>query len=347
MDEFLVSTTSLLEGYKIVRYHGIVTGHVVAGTNIFVDFFASVSDVFGGRSIAYKRELEAIGDEVVREVTDKALRLGATGVIGLRVDHDELSGGGKSMLMVTASGTAVSLRPVAIKGVESDGIGSNAPTLDGRALADLLESECLIQRAANGHLSLTQDEWEVLIRNRISELAPAVLEIFSSAYDHETAFRTGVEDLGAYIQYFSVIPREAASDALFQRLEKESGTLSAHGIVKIIDKAGLVEFERVAEFLKSSDLKMNHLGVELLSCTKRAYVPADLRLLRESVDLAKESLSDRASELKAASGMSGRDRRRAAKARAEIDKALEKVSKASLVSAALARAFGESGNEQG
>ena len=54
----IVSTTPSLEGYKIVRYIGVVNGEAIMGANIFKDLFASVRDIVGGRSGTYERELQ-------------------------------------------------------------------------------------------------------------------------------------------------------------------------------------------------------------------------------------------------------------------------------------------------
>ena len=62
----LITTTSVIEGAKITRYYGIVSGETIIGANVFRDFFASIRDVVGGRSGSY--------EEVLREAKDTALR---------------------------------------------------------------------------------------------------------------------------------------------------------------------------------------------------------------------------------------------------------------------------------
>ena len=58
----LVTTTSVIEGGRITRYFGIVSGETIIGANVFRDFFASIRDVVGGRSGSY--------EEVLREAKD-------------------------------------------------------------------------------------------------------------------------------------------------------------------------------------------------------------------------------------------------------------------------------------
>ena len=57
----LITTTPSVEGKKITRYHGLVSGEAILGANIFRDFFAGIRDIVGGRSAAYERELRTAG----------------------------------------------------------------------------------------------------------------------------------------------------------------------------------------------------------------------------------------------------------------------------------------------
>ena len=73
---------------------------------IFRDFFASIRDVIGGRSNSYEEVLRKAKDSALREMEEQAMRLGANAVIGVDLDYETVGQNG-SMLMVTASGTAV------------------------------------------------------------------------------------------------------------------------------------------------------------------------------------------------------------------------------------------------
>jgi uncharacterized protein YbjQ (UPF0145 family) len=53
----IVVTTPSLEGRRISRYLGLVSGEAILGANIFRDFFAGIRDIVGGRSAAYEEEL--------------------------------------------------------------------------------------------------------------------------------------------------------------------------------------------------------------------------------------------------------------------------------------------------
>lgn len=102
----LLTTTPILEGKKITEYKGIVSGEAIIGANIFKDIFASIRDIVGGRSGSYERVLREAKDNALREMEENAHKIGANAVIGIDLDYESIGSNG-SMLMVTASGTAV------------------------------------------------------------------------------------------------------------------------------------------------------------------------------------------------------------------------------------------------
>ena len=102
----VISTTPTLEGRPVREYLGIVTGEVIVGANLFRDLFASITDIVGGRSGKYEDVLARARKEAIAEMEAEAVRLGGNAVIGVDLDYEVLGQNG-SMLMVSASGTAV------------------------------------------------------------------------------------------------------------------------------------------------------------------------------------------------------------------------------------------------
>ncbi|HXH04266.1 MAG TPA: heavy metal-binding domain-containing protein [Candidatus Competibacteraceae bacterium] len=102
----LLTTTPGVEGKRIVRYLGVVTGDAVLGANIFRDLFAGLRDIVGGRSGAYEKELRKARTIALEELAEAARELGANAVVGVDLDY-EILGEKNGMLMVSASGTAV------------------------------------------------------------------------------------------------------------------------------------------------------------------------------------------------------------------------------------------------
>jgi uncharacterized protein YbjQ (UPF0145 family) len=104
----LVTTTPTIEGKKIVRYFGLVTGEAILGANIFKDFFAGIRDIVGGRSAAYENELRQAKEIAIEEMKEQARALNANAVIGVDLDYETIQVGQTGgMLMVSANGTAV------------------------------------------------------------------------------------------------------------------------------------------------------------------------------------------------------------------------------------------------
>ncbi len=102
----IVTTTPSIEGRPIRQYCGVVTGEVIAGANIVRDVFASITDIFGGRSGKYEEVLASARAEAFAELEAAAVRLGGNAVVGVDIDYEVLGKTG-SMLMVSVSGTAV------------------------------------------------------------------------------------------------------------------------------------------------------------------------------------------------------------------------------------------------
>jgi uncharacterized protein YbjQ (UPF0145 family) len=101
------TTTPSVDGRTIDAYLGVVTGEAILGANIMRDLFAGIRDIVGGRSAAYEEELRKAREIAMRELGEEAAALGADAVVGIDLDYETVGNG--SMLMVTASGTAVKL----------------------------------------------------------------------------------------------------------------------------------------------------------------------------------------------------------------------------------------------
>lgn len=101
----IITTTPNLEGKRIVKYLGLVSGEAILGANIVKDLFAGIRDIVGGRSAAYEEELRSAKEIAIKEMALQAQELGANAVIGVDLDYETVGQG--SMLMVSASGTAV------------------------------------------------------------------------------------------------------------------------------------------------------------------------------------------------------------------------------------------------
>ena len=104
-----LTTTPEIQGKHIIEYKGIVTGEAILGANIFKDLFAGIRDIVGGRSSAYEAELGKARKMALNELEERARERGANAVVGIDLDYETVGSCG-SMLMVSASGTAVTVQ---------------------------------------------------------------------------------------------------------------------------------------------------------------------------------------------------------------------------------------------
>lgn len=108
----IVTTTPSIEGKRITKYLGIVTGEAILGANIFRDMFAAVRDIVGGRSAAYERELGKAREIALEDLEDWANEMGANAVVGVDLDYESF-GQTNGMMMVSVTGTAVVVEAIA------------------------------------------------------------------------------------------------------------------------------------------------------------------------------------------------------------------------------------------
>lgn len=105
----ILTTTPTVEGKTVTEYIGIVSGEAIIGANLFKDFFASITDIVGGRSASYEKVLIEAKDNALKELEENAKMIGANAVIGIDLDYETIGKNG-SMLMVSANGTAVKVQ---------------------------------------------------------------------------------------------------------------------------------------------------------------------------------------------------------------------------------------------
>jgi uncharacterized protein YbjQ (UPF0145 family) len=104
----IITTTGWVEGRRIRKYIGIVSGEAILGANLVTDFFAGIRDIVGGRSGSYEDKMAEAREMALHELRDAARELGANAIVGISLDYGTVGRNG-SMLMVMAYGTAVYL----------------------------------------------------------------------------------------------------------------------------------------------------------------------------------------------------------------------------------------------
>ena len=98
--ELIVTTETTLSGYEVTERIDVITAECVFGMNIFRDMFAGIRDIIGGRSKASQKVLRDARHTCLTELRREALMVGGNAVIAVDLDYSEISGDGKSMLLV-------------------------------------------------------------------------------------------------------------------------------------------------------------------------------------------------------------------------------------------------------
>ncbi|MBU3942787.1 heavy metal-binding domain-containing protein [Patescibacteria group bacterium] len=111
-ERVIATTTPTVEDYKITQYLGIVSSEAIFGVDVVKDFFASIRDVWGGRSKTMQREFNRAKDTAIRELKVESALLGGDAVIGVTLDYENITGKNSQMIMVVAKGTAVKIEKV-------------------------------------------------------------------------------------------------------------------------------------------------------------------------------------------------------------------------------------------
>ncbi len=108
----IILSTEASPDLQVARRIDIISAEFAVGMGLLTDIFNAWRDVFGGRSRSYQNALKDARKAVLRELRREAHAVGADAVLGCSLDYSEISGGGKSMLFLVASGTAVKLTRV-------------------------------------------------------------------------------------------------------------------------------------------------------------------------------------------------------------------------------------------
>ena len=288
-----VTTTSGFEGVQIEEYLEPITAHVVVGMNFFKDFLSGFSDFFGGKSSTYQNTLSSINDEVINELRKKAYSIGGNCVLSLKIDNDEVSAQGKSMMMVTALGTAAranfSTKSLNIENEKK----SNRISLDYFNL--LNKKKQYIKESDNDSIEINDSFWEFVKKNKVYELSDYILNKYVDFI--ETAQEYDKEELSGFANhtsdYFSIIDSDIATDCLYNRLNVELPTKTRSRIIKIITEIKLVDYSKIIDCLKHSEFYVQKTGVELSQSEKQSYEKTDIKLIDDIINLIAGNFSQR------------------------------------------------------
>ncbi len=107
---FLMATTPTIQGYRILKVLGVVTGLTPRTRGILGKFMAGIESMFGGEVTAFTTELEKARMEAMERVKDKAIARGANALVGLDLETSDV-GFQMGIVVISATGTAVIVEP--------------------------------------------------------------------------------------------------------------------------------------------------------------------------------------------------------------------------------------------
>jgi uncharacterized protein YbjQ (UPF0145 family) len=292
-NDVLVSTTSTIEGATIKKYIKPISAHVVAGTNFFSDFFASFSDVFGGRSETYQKQLSSIYTEAIVNLKRSAYEIGANCIVGLSVDLDEISGKGKSMFMVTATGTAVILE-YPVKDAETKVIADEKfENVSSEHLVVLRTKKAILEQAASGKLEWENSTWNFVTQNRITEIFPYILVKWRTLLNNNLEEETFKNFYLKTIDYLGALSEEIRCKLVYDALINENDEVVVPKFTSLIRTLQLLNLPFVKAYLLSDNFDHRKRALKPLQSDKPFYNKDDVQHLKEILSLIERSFPER------------------------------------------------------
>ena len=261
-NNFIITSTNNIEDCPIERYIDTICTNIVVGTNVFSDIAASFTDFFGGFSETYKSKLELIYSKATKELKNKAKHLGANAIIGFRIDYGEVSGGGKSMLMVSVSGTACLVK---YKNNSHEQTGKS-----GIVTQDFIDIELkkrfIIKSINNGEEIETN--WKYfLYEYPQKEIVQNLLNRYID-YNYLESEEEFIE------RYLTLLPKSDIVDNVYSMYQKNNERIGL-----LIKRCLLFSPKHVLELIKVN----KHLAIALLDTKKDFYQEEDLIIMKEII----------------------------------------------------------------
>jgi len=288
LKNILVTTTENIEGLEILQYLKPISAHIVAGTGFFSDFAASFSDIFGGRSQSYQKQLSSIYNEAIEALKKAAYENGANCIVGLKVDLDEISGKGKSMFMITALGTAVIIESSKKKDVQ---VNKNNNTISIEKMIEQRQRFSLIKQAQNNNLILDDATWEFITENNVYEIAKEVYLKTISIYT-EIVYEESKESLyQKLLNYLFTLPEEIKIKLLYRQLIENDTVFITGKFFKLIKDLRTIDHVRLESYLNGDNSEIRAKALQVITYDKEFYSQEDIKIYQRYIDLVQKNFS--------------------------------------------------------
>ena len=263
-NNFMVVTTDTIEGMPIQKCIGVICANTVVGTNIFSDIAASFSDFFGGRSGSYKKKLDRLYEDVIKELKRKAKDLGANGIVGLKIDFDEISGKDKSMFMVSASGTACVLE----KSKESKGTDSDHLVISQDAIYKEIYRRDVVKNVNDGKEIKIQ--WmEFLLDNPQIDILDNLLDRYTTYINSSEAYEDNIKFVESFIP---LLDKDIVIDKVYKKYDSDK-----IGMKYLISNCFLFSPNKILDMCNTN----LHGALDLLLCYSSSYTDKDLNIMHK------------------------------------------------------------------
>lgn len=287
-----VTTTPTLEGWRIREYLGPVTAHVVVDGGLLRDLVAGLTDLLSTRSAGHSERLARLSQEAIDRVRSHVISEGGNVLVGLRVDLRELSARGRSMLLVTAGGTAAVAEPPA-DAVERPaaaprGRGKSKRKATAAASGEAVRLEMhrreLVARIEGGETRLDESDWEFLVTHRVRDLGPRLLALVEEVLLREPDDSGRKRVIAAALDYFRVTRAEEAAEALYPALAGAEGL--AYFALHAIEQLDLFDAARIRQLISAGEPEVGRRALQAVRAERRLYAPDDaeeIERLREAI----------------------------------------------------------------
>ena len=268
----ITSTTSTIPNTEITEILSVVHNRVVLGTNLLSDIGAGLSDIFGGSNTTYEKKLAEITNQVIEGLKEKGKKIKADALIDLKIDVDEISGGSKSMFMVTAIATAVKLSKqiTQVDTISIDTINNN------------ITKNRIIQKINDGSFYPGVD-WveQYLINNPLPEAFEPYLNwvYLKDPSNWQIIFSA----------YVSNLNKEDLFDKTIANFSKENRTAYENTALSIIFEKCIVDYSKILQILSNNeDREKQRLCLNFLYHYKESYTNVDFDLVKMIIEKIKE-----------------------------------------------------------
>ncbi|WP_298289035.1 YbjQ family protein [uncultured Lutibacter sp.] len=288
-----VTTTSGFENVEIIEYLEPISAHIVVGMNIFKDFFGGITDIFGGNSSTYENTLASINQSVINQLRKKAYSTGANSVVGLKIDNDEIGAKGKSMMMVTATGTAVIAKfPEKSLELEKDKKLNN---ISNETFEILYQRKKYIDKSLNNTLRVNGEFWSFVKKHKVGELADFVVEHFEkSALELQDFQLETLNKLKNHtIEYYTSIDYNIAVESLYKKLNSDLNLKVRNHISEIIIKSNLIDYDKILNLIENSDFLTQKNGIQICSNNKINYDSTDIHKIQKIANFIDSNFKER------------------------------------------------------